>query len=72
LIGNTVTAVAFASNNILASGSVDATIRLWDKDTGSLLRTLSGHGSTVYQVAFDSDNLLASGSFDKTVKLWGT
>jgi len=62
--------VAFASNNILASGS-DKTIRLWDKNTGYLLKTLEGHGHRVYQLAFDSNNLLASGSNDRTIKIWG-
>jgi WD40 repeat protein len=66
-----VLSVAFASNNILASGSEDKTIILWDTNTGSLLRTLQGHRSSVSQVAFDSNDLLASaGSYDRTIKLW--
>ena len=40
--GNWVLSVAFDSNNILASGSGDSTIKLWNKNTGDLLSTLSG------------------------------
>ena len=69
--GSYVMSVAFDSNDILASGSVDRTIKLWDKKTGDLLRTLSGHGDPVYSVAFDSKDILASGSSDDTIKLWG-
>jgi WD40 repeat protein len=62
--------VVFDSNNVLASGSGDNTIKLWNKYTGDLLRTLTGHGSVVWSVAFDSINILASGSWDNTIKLW--
>ena len=36
----------------LASGSWDATIRLWEVSTGRHLRTLTGHTGTVWSVAF--------------------
>jgi len=67
--GSRVVSVAFDSNNILASGSGDSTIKLWMKNTGDLLRTLNGHGSWVRSVAFDSNNILGSGSYDSTIKL---
>jgi WD40 repeat protein len=69
--GDSVSYVAFDSDNILASGSYDGTIKLWNKNTGGLLRTLSGHGNWVLSVAFDSNDILASGSYDRTIKLWG-
>jgi WD40 repeat protein len=55
---------------MLASGSPDKTIKLWDKNSGVLLRTLEGHGFWVWSVAFDSTHLLASGSLDNTIKIW--
>ncbi|BAZ26657.1 protein kinase [Kalymmatonema gypsitolerans NIES-4073] len=56
---------------ILASGSFDKTIKLWNLATGQQIRTLEGHSSKVTSVAFSPDGkILASGSFDKTIKLW--
>jgi WD40 repeat protein len=57
---------------MIASGSGDSTIKLWNKNTGGLLITLRGHGSKVYSVAFDNNNMLASGSDDSTIKLWSS
>jgi WD40 repeat protein len=69
---NVVTSVAFSPDGrLLASGSSDATVKLWDVASGTLWRTLTGHDSNVLSVAFSPDGrLLASGSLDKTVKLW--
>jgi small GTP-binding protein len=56
---------------LLASGSADMTVNLWEAQSGKLVRTLEGHQATVRGVAFDPQGgLLASGSDDKTVKLW--
>jgi WD40 repeat protein len=67
-------AVAISSNGqILASGSQDKTIKLWQLPTGKLLRTLSGHAKPILSVAISPDGrTLASGSVDNTVKLWET
>jgi WD40 repeat protein len=56
---------------LLASGSDDKTIKLWDLNRGRELRTLKEHTRPVYSVAISPDGLiLASGSDDKTIKLW--
>jgi WD40 repeat protein len=59
-----VNSVAFSPDGrLLASGSWDNTIRLWDAASGALLRTLEGHTNTVLSVAFSPDGrLLASAS----------
>ena len=56
---------------LLASPSVDSTIRMWDAETGEYLHTLEGPKNNFVGVAFDrSGCTLAGGSFDNTVKLW--
>ncbi|MEQ8464479.1 WD40 domain-containing protein [Coleofasciculus sp. E1-EBD-02] len=55
---------------IIASASVDKTIKIWQGD-GTLLKTLRGHSSRVYGVEFSPEGqLLASASTDNTIKLW--
>jgi WD40 repeat protein len=65
--------VAVSPNGrILASGSGDRTIILWDLETGQPLRPpLDGHRGAVYGLAFSPDGKnLASGSQDHTIILW--
>jgi WD40 repeat protein len=59
-------------SKLLASGSADSTIRLWNAKNQKLLNTLYGHAGEVWSVAFSHDRKwLASGSADGTVRLWG-
>ena len=64
--------VAFSPDGtLLASGSNDHTVKLWDVQTGELKRTLAGHDFIVGAVAFSPDGqTLVSGAWDDTVKLW--
>ncbi len=62
--------------NILASGSFDGTIKIWQMTVDGLplpepLFTLSGHSKGVYAIGISPDgNTLVSGSFDETIKIW--
>ena len=69
---NSIRAIAISPDGqILASGSDDKTIKLWQLATGQELLTLRGHTKPVYSVAISPDGqILASGSDDKTIKLW--
>jgi WD40 repeat protein len=70
-----VVSVAFSGSSqqqqLLASGSLDWTVRLWDTHTRECVAVLEGHTWTVLSVAFSPDGrLLASASYDGTVQLW--
>ncbi|KAL4967131.1 putative wd40 protein [Aspergillus stella-maris] len=71
---NSVFSVIFSPDTrLLASGSGDQTIKLWDPRTGALKHTLEGHSDQVWSVAFSLDGcLLASGSVDRTIKIWNS
>ncbi|MDV3000180.1 MAG: hypothetical protein N5P05_001786 [Chroococcopsis gigantea SAG 12.99] len=65
-----ITALDFsADGRILATGSADNTIKLWDVKSGGLLHTFSGHSWLVSSLTF-TEKYLISGSWDKTVKVW--
>jgi F-box/WD-40 domain protein MET30 len=56
-------------DNILATGSYDATIKIWNIETGEEIRTLRGHARGIRALQFD-DSKLISGSLDNTIKIW--
>ncbi|HUT60353.1 MAG TPA: WD40 repeat domain-containing protein, partial [Phycisphaerae bacterium] len=70
--GDAVHALALSPDGqLLASASMDKTIRLWDVAGRRVVRTLSGHDRDVNDLAFSPDGrLLASASSDQTVRLW--
>jgi len=67
-----VISLAFSSDGTwLVSGGHDETIKLWDVQTGGVVKTFCGHTDTVLSVSISVDNTtIASGSADKTICLW--
>ena len=67
-----VSAIAFSPDGrLIVSGSEDHMVRVWQLQTGRLLRRLDGHASVVTAVAFSPDgSAIASASNDRTVRLW--
>ena len=57
--------------SLLACGSEDSTIKLWNTITGELIATFTGHLSNVNHLDFSPDgNMLASGSSGGTIRFW--
>jgi WD40 repeat protein len=67
-----VTAISISPDGkLVATGSADSTIMLFDFATRKVVNTLKGHKGQVSTLDFSPDGrLLASGSTDKSVKLW--
>ena len=56
---------------LLASGSDDRTVKVWDLADDACTATLVGHSAAVGAVAFFPDGTrIVSGSDDRTIKLW--
>nr|XP_019584105.1 PREDICTED: WD repeat-containing protein 38 isoform X3 [Rhinolophus sinicus] len=56
-----------------ATGSWDATIRIWDLRTGTpavFYQELEGHSGNISCLCYSASGLLASGSWDKTIHIW--
>ncbi|CAM8927083.1 unnamed protein product [Rhodiola kirilowii] len=59
------------SKDIIATGGVDTNAVIFDRPSGHILATLSGHSKKVTSVKFvGRDNIIITGSADKTVRVW--
>jgi len=67
-----VTSVAISPDGQwVAVGSLDTVVRIWNIDSGQLVKSMRDHGDSVYSVAFMPDGKgLVSGSLDKRMKYW--
>ena len=60
----------FSNNNIIASGSTDTKIKIWNIEQEECLFTLEGHAFTVIALIQGNNGNLISGSYDKNIKIW--
>jgi len=59
------------AGNVLVTGSVDETVRLWDVLRGTCMNVLPAHSDPVTSVRFSPDGTtVCSGSYDGLVRLW--
>ena len=64
-------AISFAPDgNSVASGSgIDPVVRVWDVNTGQLLRTLEGHDAGVWDLDWAGDLIFSAGA-DLSARVW--
>jgi WD40 repeat protein len=62
----------FQARSLLASGSLDGSVRLWKWETGALVATLQSpsHAGPVLSLAVLHDRTLVSSSTDGTIAMW--
>lgn len=65
---NGITCLQF-NDRYLVTGSYDATVKVWDIESGEVVRTLRGHQTGIRSLCFEG-SVLVSGSLDKTIKCW--
>ncbi|GAU07966.1 WD40 repeat domain-containing protein [Desulfoplanes formicivorans] len=65
-------AIAFSPDGrLLAAGSEDGIVRIWDMDQGTLVHSFHGHGGTVGCLAWIDASRLVSGGDDGRILVWG-
>jgi small GTP-binding protein len=68
--GSEVRCLAIDKNLILA-GCEDGSIRIWDRESKDLIRSLKGHNGSVTAVLLSGDRVLTA-SADTTIRLWNS
>ena len=69
---STVTDLAFSPDGkLLASSSIDCTVKVWDTNAGRCLKTFTGKQQWIWAVAFSPDGqTIAIGGEDSIITLW--
>jgi WD40 repeat protein len=71
-VGESAVSIAFSpDDDMLACGSKDGTVRIWDIQTSVLVQSFAGHGGRIFSVVFSPcGNMIVSGSDDNTIRIW--
>jgi WD40 repeat protein len=56
--------------NLLASGSVDSSFKIWDKENGKIILNIKQPAGITYLDFSPDGNYLATASYDAKVRLW--
>lgn len=72
--GHVNTFVVSPDGKLIATAGFDGMIRIWELESGTLVRVLVGHGWTVDDLAWSRDGhtLASAGGYDCTVRVWDT
>lgn len=66
-----VRSVAFSPDGkLIASGSDDSSVRVWDAETGTTQHRLKTRSGWIYSVAISSRGIVAAGSNDSSITMW--
>jgi WD40 repeat protein len=69
---NAAYSVAFSTDaGLLATGSLDKSIRIWELPSGVMKFQMKGHGEAICNVVFQNANQsLLSAGLDRTLRTW--
>lgn len=65
---NSVLSLQFDEQHLM-TGTYDGNVKVWDVETGEIIRVLDGHVRAVSCLKFD-DSKLVTGSWDSSVRIW--
>jgi len=71
VLGMVQSAVFSPDGRYVLTGDHSGAVRVWEAESGLLIKSYFGHKQQVYSVAWSSDGkFIASGSWDNTIKIW--
>jgi WD40 repeat protein len=72
LLQKKITCSAFSHDGLMiATGSIDGTVKIWKTGTDTLLTELKGHKDTITSVSFSTgDSFIYTGSINRTFRQW--
>ena len=69
---NEISLLKWFGNDMMASGSKDGTIKVWQLDTGECLEKFLEHSNEIVALELVNENILASFARNEAVRVWNT